>query len=154
MFMEAGVPRPQYDALLQRLLELQPSELKQRQQTTNIGLLNQGITFTVYGHDEGTEKIFPYDLLPRIITSGECGAIERGLTQRITALNLFLKDIYHDGKILNDGVVPRELVYSCKHYRREMRGIRLRRNMRYSVFKYSITCCFSFSLNLNPNGWP
>jgi uncharacterized circularly permuted ATP-grasp superfamily protein len=133
MFMDAGVPRPQYNALLQSLLELQPSELKQRQQTADIGFLNQGITFTVYGHDEGTEKIFPYDLLPRIITSGEWATIERGLTQRIIALNLFLKDIYHDGKILNDGVVPRELVYSCKHYRREMRGIRLRRDIYVTV---------------------
>jgi uncharacterized circularly permuted ATP-grasp superfamily protein len=133
MFTEAGVPRPQYDGLFQSLLEMQPSELKQRQQTADIGFLNQGITFTVYGHDEGTEKIFPYDLLPRIITSGEWATIERGLTQRITALNLFLKDIYHDGKILNDGVIPRELVYSCKHYRREMRGIRLRRDIYVTV---------------------
>jgi uncharacterized circularly permuted ATP-grasp superfamily protein len=133
MFAAEGVPRPQYDALFRRLLELQPSELKQRQQTADIGFLNQGITFTVYGHDEGTEKIFPYDLLPRIITSGEWAAIEKGLTQRITALNLFLKDIYHDGKILNDGVIPREMVYSCKHYRREMRGVRVRRDIYVSV---------------------
>jgi uncharacterized circularly permuted ATP-grasp superfamily protein len=133
MFTDAGVPRPQYDALFQRLLELQPSELKQRQQTADIGFLNQGITFTVYGHDEGTEKIFPYDLLPRIITSGEWATIEKGLTQRITALNLFLRDVYHDGKILNDGVIPRELVYSCKHYRREMRGIRVRRDIYVTV---------------------
>ena len=133
MFATAGVTRPQYDALFRRLLELQPSELKQRQQTADIGFLNQGITFTVYGHDEGTEKIFPYDLLPRIITSDEWLTIEKGLTQRITALNLFLKDIYHDGKILNDGVAPRELVYSCKHYRREMRGIRVRRDIYVSV---------------------
>src|SRR5262245_17142844 len=71
MFPAAGAPRPQYDALLRRRVELQPSELKQRQQPADIGFLNQGITFTVYGHDERTEKIFPYDLLPRIITSDE-----------------------------------------------------------------------------------
>jgi uncharacterized circularly permuted ATP-grasp superfamily protein len=133
MFSAAGEPRSQYGALFRRLLELQPAELKQRQQTADIAFLNQGITFTVYGHDEGTEKIFPYDLLPRIITAGEWATIEKGLTQRITALNLFLKDIYHDGKILNDGLVPRELVYSCKHYRREMRGIRVRRDIYVSV---------------------
>jgi uncharacterized circularly permuted ATP-grasp superfamily protein len=133
MFSSAGAPRPQYEALYRRLLDLQPSELKQRQQTADIGFLNQGITFTVYGHGEGTEKIFPYDLLPRIITADEWATIERGLTQRIVALNLFLKDIYHDGKILNDGIVPRQLVYSCKHYRREMRGLRVRRDTYVSV---------------------
>ncbi len=136
MFTAASEPRSQYQALFQRLLELQPAELKQRQQTADIAFLNQGITFTVYGHDEGTEKIFPYDLLPRIITADEWATIEKGLTQRITALNLFLKDIYqdgHDGRILNDGLIPRELVYSCKHYRREMRGIRLRRDIYVSV---------------------
>src|SRR5262249_51314932 len=65
--------------------------------------------------------------------SEEGATTERGLTQRTIALNLFLKDIYHDGKILNDGLVPRQLVYSCKHYRREMRGIRVRRDTYVSV---------------------
>jgi uncharacterized circularly permuted ATP-grasp superfamily protein len=107
--------------------------LKGRQQTADIAFLNQGITFTVYGSEDGTERIFPYDLLPRIVTAEEWATLEKGLTQRIVALNLFLKDIYHDGKILNDGVVPRELVYSCKHYRREMRGIRVRNDIYVSV---------------------
>ncbi len=101
-----------------------PTEtLYQRQQAANTAFLNQGITFTVYGDDEGTERIWPYDLLPRIITSAEWETIERGLTQRITALNLFLKDVYHEGRILSDGTVPRWLIYSCQHYRREMRGV-------------------------------
>jgi uncharacterized circularly permuted ATP-grasp superfamily protein len=133
MFDPAGNPRTQYGSLYQRLLQLPAAELKGRQQTADIAFLNQGITFTVYGSEDGTERIFPYDLLPRIITSDEWATLEKGLTQRITALNLFLKDIYHDGRILNDGVVPRELVYSCKHYRREMRGIRVRRDIYVSV---------------------
>jgi uncharacterized circularly permuted ATP-grasp superfamily protein len=133
MFAGAGDPRSQYQALYHRLLELAPSELKQRQQTADVAFLNQGITFTVYGHDAGTEKIFPYDLLPRIITSDEWATLERGLAQRIKALNLFLKDLYHDEKILKDGLIPRELVYSCKHYRREMRGLRVRRDIYVSV---------------------
>jgi uncharacterized circularly permuted ATP-grasp superfamily protein len=133
MFDPAGDPRTQYRSLYQRLLQLPAAELKERQQTADIAFLNQGITFTVYGSEDGTERIFPYDLLPRIITSDEWTTLEKGLTQRITALNLFLKDIYHDGKILNDGVVPRELVYSCRHYRREMRGIRVRRDIYVSV---------------------
>ena len=118
-----GRPRPHYQELFHRLLEMPAETLYQRQQAANTAFLNQGITFTVYGNDEGTERIWPYDLLPRIITSTEWNTIERGLTQRITALNLFLKDIYHDGRILSDGVVPRWLIYSCRHYRREMRGV-------------------------------
>jgi uncharacterized circularly permuted ATP-grasp superfamily protein len=118
-----GRPRPHYQELFHRLLEMPAETLYQRQQAANTAFLNEGITFTVYGNDEGTERIWPYDLLPRIITSTEWNTIERGLTQRITALNLFLKDIYHDGRILADGVVPRWLIYSCRHYRREMRGV-------------------------------
>jgi uncharacterized circularly permuted ATP-grasp superfamily protein len=133
MFAADGKPRSQYGTLYQRLLELAPAELKQRQQTADVAFLNQGITFTVYGADEGTERIFPYDLLPRILTAAEWATLEQGLTQRITALNLFLKDIYHDEKILKDGLVPRELIYSCKHYRREMRGLRVRRDIYVSV---------------------
>ena len=120
-----GRPRPHYQELFHRLLEMPAETLQQRQQAANTAFLNQGITFTVYGSDEGTERIWPYDLLPRIITGAEWETIEKGLTQRITALNLFLKDIYGDGRILTDGTLPRWLVYSCRHYRREMRGVRV-----------------------------
>ncbi|HVQ15883.1 MAG TPA: circularly permuted type 2 ATP-grasp protein, partial [Vicinamibacterales bacterium] len=95
--------------------------------------LTQGITFTVYGDDQGTERIFPFDLLPRIITSREWDTLERGLAQRLTAVNLFLKDIYHEGRILAERVVPPELVYSCKHYRREMRGVKVHKDIYVSV---------------------
>ena len=123
MFDAQGQPRPAYQQLYHRLLEMPFETLQQRQQAADLTFLNQGITFTVYGDTEGTERIWPYDLLPRIITATEWATIEQGLTQRITALNLFLKDVYHDEHIMNDGVIPRELVYSCRHYRREMRGI-------------------------------
>ncbi len=123
MLSADGRPRPHYQELYHRLLEMPAETLYQRQQAANTAFLNQGITFTVYGDDEGTERIWPYDLLPRIITGAEWETIERGLTQRITALNLFLKDVYHDGRILSDGIVPRWLIYSCKHFRREMRGV-------------------------------
>ncbi|HEY2154150.1 MAG TPA: circularly permuted type 2 ATP-grasp protein, partial [Isosphaeraceae bacterium] len=92
MFGDDGVPRESYRQLHARLVDLAPEELKRRQQDADLSFLHQGITFTVYGRDEGTEKIFPYDLLPRIITASEWATIERGLVQRITALNLFLKD--------------------------------------------------------------
>jgi uncharacterized circularly permuted ATP-grasp superfamily protein len=125
MFDTDGKPHAAYRKLYHRLLEMPLDTLQQRQQAANMAFLNQGITFTVYGNDEGTERIWPYDLLPRILTSAEWTTIEKGLTQRITALNLFLKDIYHEEHILSDGVVPRSLVYSCRHYRRQMRGVRV-----------------------------
>jgi hypothetical protein len=133
MFDAAGSPRPPYRALHQRMLELPADELRYLQQSAELSFLNQGITFTVYGQEEGTERIFPYDLVPRILTAAEWRTIEQGLTQRITALNLFLKDIYHEGKVLADGVIPRELVYTCRHYRREMRGIRVPRDVYTTV---------------------
>ncbi len=133
MFKPGHVPRDAYRLLFDRLLELPASEWRQRQQAADRAFLNQGVTFTVYGNDEGTERIFPYDILPRIITGAEWSVVERGLAQRLLALNLFLKDIYHEGKILAEGIVPRELVYSCPHYRREMCGVRVRRDTYVSV---------------------
>lgn len=133
MLDTSGQPRPPYLELYQRLLAMPPETLQQRQQAANTTFLNQGITFTVYGGDEGNERIWPYDLLPRIITSAEWETIERGLTQRITALNLFLKDIYNEEHILADGIVPRSLIYSCRHYRREMRGVHVPRGTYVAV---------------------
>ncbi len=133
MFATDGLPRTQYEPLFNRLAELTPAMVRQRQHAADITFINQGITFNVYGHQEGTEKIFPYDLLPRILTSDEWDVIERGLTQRIVALNLFLKDLYHEQHILNDNVVPRVLVYSCHHFRREMIGLRVPRDIYVAV---------------------
>jgi uncharacterized circularly permuted ATP-grasp superfamily protein len=128
-----GELRPHYRALAETLARLPQDELLRRKQSAELSFLTQGITFTVYGREEGTERIFPYDLLPRLITAQEWNRIERGLTQRITALNLFLRDIYSDAKILSDHVIPRELVYSCKHYRRQMRGLQVPRNVYIAV---------------------
>src|ERR1700751_643031 len=128
-----GEVRPHYRALAERLAQLPQEELQRRKQSAELSFLTQGITFTVYGRDEGTEKIFPYDLLPRLVTSQEWDRIERGLIQRITALNLFLRDVYSDATILNDRVTPSELVYSCKHYRRQMRGLQVPRNVYIAV---------------------
>ncbi len=133
MFEGAGRPRAHYRALFESLLDMPAGELPRKKQIADQTFLHQGITFTVYGREEGTERIFPYDLLPRIITAAEWSRIEAGLTQRITALNLFLKDIYHEGRILNDGVVPREMVYSCRHFRRQMRGLQVPRDVYVTV---------------------
>jgi uncharacterized circularly permuted ATP-grasp superfamily protein len=133
MFAGEGELHPHYEPLLELFKGLSAAELRRRKQSADVSFLNQGITFTVYGRDEGTERIFPYDLLPRIITSAEWATVERGLTQRITALNLFLKDIYNEGRILEDGVVPRDVVYSCKHFRRQMMGLQVPRNVYVAI---------------------
>ncbi len=123
MYEKEQSPRPHYRLLCDRLAELGPEEIQRCQQAADQSFLQQGITFTVYGQEDGTERIFPYDVLPRIVSAAEWDVLERGLTQRINALNLFLHDVYHDAKIIRDGVVPADLIYSCKHFRREMRGI-------------------------------
>ena len=133
MFASEGATRKSYRLLQRRLRELPSEELRRRQQAADSSFLHQGITFAVYGRKEGTERIIPFDLLPRIITGTEWAGIEKGLIQRITALNLFLKDIYGPAKILSDNVIPRELVYTCPQFRREMRGWRVRRDTYVSI---------------------
>jgi uncharacterized circularly permuted ATP-grasp superfamily protein len=133
MFDAERRARPHYRALVDEILAASPDELRRRQLEADRAFLTQGITFTVYSDDQGTERIFPFDLLPRILTNPEWSLLERGLTQRLMAINLFLKDIYHEGRILAEGVVPPELVYSCRHYRREMRGVRVHRDIYVSI---------------------
>jgi uncharacterized circularly permuted ATP-grasp superfamily protein len=133
MFGAPGIPREFYQALHRTLVGLPPEELRKSQQAADLTFLHEGITFTVYGSKEGTERIFPNDLIPRIIPAAEWAKIERGLAQRLTALNMFLRDIYHEGRILSEGIVPRELVYSCKHFRREMRGLNVPRDVYVSI---------------------
>jgi uncharacterized circularly permuted ATP-grasp superfamily protein len=133
MFRSTDLPRKQYRPLYTQLLNLGADELRRSKQEADQSFFNQGITFTVYGSEKGTERIFPHDLLPRIITAAEWETIERGLTQRITALNLFLKDVYHEARIIEEGVIPAKIVYTCKHYRREMRGIKVPRDVYVTV---------------------
>lgn len=133
MFEAEGAPRPHYEHLLQRVQSVSVEELRRSKREADVSFFNQGITFTVYGRKEGTERIFPHDLLPRIITAAEWQTIEEGLTQRITALNLFLRDLYHERRILRDGVIPGEIIYTCKHFRRQMRGVKVPRDVYVSV---------------------
>src|SRR5271157_1629365 len=133
MFLARGRPRPHYRNLYTQLLNLPSEELHRSKKEADLAFFNQGITFTVYGRAEGTEQIFPHDLLPRIVTSSEWATIERGLTQRITALNLFLADVYHEGRILKDRVIPGEIIYTCRHFRRQMHGVKVPRDVYVSV---------------------
>src|SRR5260370_30134838 len=115
MFTEDGMVRPHYAEALEKFLSLPPEEIVRRKRSVDLSFLTQGITFNVYGHGEGTEKIFPYDLMPRIITGAEWANIEKGLTQRITALNLLLHYFNNEAKILITAQLPPHILYSCSH---------------------------------------
>src|ERR1700749_525413 len=112
--------RPQYQGLVDFLQQMSVEELNKKEELAKRLFMSQGITFTVYSSGEGIEKIFPFDIIPRIITASEWNYIEEGIKQRLKALNLFLKDVYNDQFILKDGVIPIEMIYSCPHFLREM----------------------------------
>jgi uncharacterized circularly permuted ATP-grasp superfamily protein len=114
-----GRPRPHYQKFLEQFEGITPAEFDEKRRAVDLAFLRQGITFNVYGDSQGTERIFPFDLIPRIIPAKEWEYLERGLIQRITALNLFLHDIYHGQKIIKDGVIPPYFILSAKHFRRE-----------------------------------
>jgi uncharacterized circularly permuted ATP-grasp superfamily protein len=122
MFAREGEPRAIYRRLLTSIESMPEGEILNRQQAAERELLQMGITFNVYGEHDGVEKIFPFDIVPRIVGAGEWRRIERGLKQRIQALNLFIDDIYHEQRILKQGVIPREIIYSAKSYRRQCAG--------------------------------
>lgn len=129
MFGKDGQVRPHYEQLLRRFEEMEPAEFDRKRALAEKSYLNQGVTFTVYSGDEGTERIMPFDLIPRIIPADEWAFIEKGLTQRLQALNLFLRDVYHDQKIIRDGVIPGEIIRSAKHFRPELVGFDLPRDI-------------------------
>lgn len=126
---EHGQPRAGAQILLQRIEELPEGELLLRQQMAERSLLRMGITFAVYGDTDGVEKIFPFDLLPRIVAAEEWARIESGLKQRIRALNLFIDDIYHDQQIVKDEVLPRAILDSATSFRKQCVGLKPPRNI-------------------------
>ncbi len=119
MFSADGVRSP-YKNFVSVVGDLPPGEMTHKDEMAKKLFMSQGITFTVYNSGEGIEKIFPFDIIPRIITSEEWALLESGLKQRLKALNVFLKDIYHKQFILNDGIIPARLIYSCPNFLREM----------------------------------
>jgi len=129
MFAEPGAPRSHYAKLYERLAEMTRADLEEKQNLASLSFLRRGVTFTVYSSGEGTERIFPFDLVPRIIPADEWSQLEAGLTQRMEALNLFLADIYGEQRILKEKIVPRELVESSRHFRRAMIGVPMPRNL-------------------------
>ena len=119
MFGREASTLDHYQKLRGAFNQITHDDFKTKRNSVDLAFLRQGVTFNVYGDSRGTERIFPFDLVPRIIPAKEWEHIERGLVQRITALNLFLHDIYHEQRIVKDGVVPAHYILSGKHFRRE-----------------------------------
>jgi len=119
MFAEDGSVRQHYRHALDQMRQLDPPEYRQKQTAVDLAFMRGGVTFTVYNDNQGTERIFPFDMVPRIIPANEWDVIERGLIQRLTALNMFLHDIYHEQKILKDRIIPPHYILDAKHFRRE-----------------------------------
>lgn len=118
--MIGEVLRPQFEKFIHSLGEMDSDSLTLRNEMTKKLFMHEGITFTVYSDGEGIEKIFPFDIIPRVIQCNEWEHIESGVRQRLKALNIFLKDIYHQQFILRDGIIPSSLVFSCPNYLRQM----------------------------------
>jgi uncharacterized circularly permuted ATP-grasp superfamily protein len=116
MFDAGNRPRPGYEILARTLAAMPDDDLVRRQRAAERALLNMGITFNVYGHEAGAEKILPFDLVPRIVPAEDWAVLEKGLIQRTRALNLFIDDIYHRRRIVADGAIPREIVESATSY--------------------------------------
>src|SRR5947209_4931330 len=123
MFEPDGRVRPHVELVLDIIQSLDPGQLLRYKHAAERLLLQLGITFNVYGNTAGAERIFPFDLIPRIIPAVEWDRIERGLKQRIHALNAFIDDIYHEQKILRDGAIPADLVTSAVSYRKQCHGL-------------------------------
>lgn len=123
--MDGNQIRPEYRQVAETLRHCDAASLNQKDKLAADLFMNQGITFTVYSDDAGIERIFPFDIIPRIIRNAEWQQIESGIRQRLKALNLFLKDIYTEQQILKEGVVPAHMIASCPQYTREVHGIKV-----------------------------
>jgi len=122
-FDKTGAPRQHYRPLVSILESFTQDEIERRERLQKLSLIDQGITFTVYGEKEGTERIFPFDFVPRVIPASEWERLQAGLVQRVTALNLFILDVYQSQKCLKDRIIPPELVLSRKEYKRELLNV-------------------------------
>lgn len=124
-----GSPRQGAAVLVERLKALPDDDIVARQKAAEAAMYNMGITFTVYGNDEGTEKIFPFDIVPRVVEANDWRYLEQGLKQRIHALNLFIQDIYNDQKILKDKAIPEEIIKNAASFRPQCTGLQVPRNI-------------------------
>ncbi|GFE70315.1 circularly permuted type 2 ATP-grasp protein [Chroococcus sp. FPU101] len=124
LFAELGKPRPSAAPLIEWMKELPLQELQQHRETAQIALFNLGVTFNVYSDNQGIEKVFPFDIIPRIIAANEWENLEKGLKQRIKALNLFLGDIYNEQRIIKDNIIPTEIIESATGFLKPCIGMK------------------------------
>ncbi|MEQ8757048.1 MAG: circularly permuted type 2 ATP-grasp protein [Coleofasciculus sp. G1-WW12-02] len=124
LFSAKGQPRQSAAALINWMQGLRPDELQQHRETAQVALLKLGVTFSVYSDNQGIERVFPFDIIPRIISAQEWEILEQGLKQRITALNLFLNDMYGEQRILSDGKIPYEIIFSAKGFLKPCVGLK------------------------------
>ena len=122
MFLPDGAPREHCRLLQQALSDFTLEAMVSIQERVNRSFSNEGISFTVYGDEEEEERIIPVDSIPRIVSADDWRTLEAGLTQRLKTLNLFIDDVYNEGRIIRDGVIPEDVVMECPQYRLEMRG--------------------------------
>ncbi len=124
LFQSPGSPRASFARAVPALEGRTREEFSRLQGLSELALLNQGVTFSVYSDDRGTEKIFPFCLMPRLIAAADWARLERGLVQRLRALECFLDDVYGPQRILAEKVIPAELVLGAKGYDARLRGVR------------------------------
>ena len=125
-FTSDGAARALYEELIGTFNGMSEAEIVRREKLQEMSLVNQGITFTVYGKEEGVERVFPFDFVPRIISGRDWSMVERGIVQRVTAINMYLEDLYSEQHCLREGIMPQELVFSSEDFRRELIGTRPR----------------------------
>jgi uncharacterized circularly permuted ATP-grasp superfamily protein len=123
MFDEAGQPRPECQSLYHRIRNISPDDLIRRQKAADRSMVQLGITFNVYGDTQGTERIIPFDIVPRIVGRSEWEMLELGLRQRITALNMLIDDLYHERKVVKDGVLPEHVAATATGFRPQCIGL-------------------------------
>src|SRR3990167_4144993 len=129
MYDARGKCRPHYQEFARWLAATPPEQLAQRRREADLLFHRAGITFTLYGDEQGTERLIPFDIIPRSITASEWRIVERGCIQRVQALNMFLADLYHDQRIIKAGIVPAEQVLANEGYQIAMQGLNLHRDL-------------------------
>ena len=129
MYDASGAVRPHYQAFARWLADTPDELLTQRRREADLLFHRAGITFTLYGDDQGTERLIPFDIIPRSIPASEWRIVERGCIQRVQALNMFLADLYHDQRIIKAGIVPAEQVLANEGYQIAMQGLNLHRDL-------------------------
>ncbi|PYY83863.1 circularly permuted type 2 ATP-grasp protein [Pseudomonas sp. TKO26] len=129
MYAASGTCRPHYAAFARWLADTPLELLDQRRREADLLFHRAGITFTLYGDEQGTERLIPFDIIPRSIKASEWRSVERGCVQRVQALNLFLADIYHGQRIIKEGIIPAEQVLANEGYQVAMQGLDLHRGI-------------------------